>query len=299
MRDEISGGRSTDRSEGGPTMLNAFTVDVEDWYHGNDFNIDFRFWHDFEDRVCGSTERLLDLLALHVVKATFFVLGFVAERHPKLVERIAREGHEVGTHGYCHRLVYTQTREEYREDLRRSKAALEDITGKALYAYRAPSWSITCKSLWALEILEEEGFLYDSSIFPVVTPFGGIVGAPRFPYKPTFQRQHDIIEFPPSVLEVAGVLRVPFSGGFFLRGLPCRFIQRALRSINGMGFPALVYVHPWELDLEQPVLQVPFPRKFIHYRGLRTTQRKIEALLGEFRFAPAGEVLGKLNHRLG
>ncbi|NPV52530.1 MAG: DUF3473 domain-containing protein [Firmicutes bacterium] len=279
-----------------PGILNALTIDVEDWYHGNDFNIDFGRWDAYEDRVSNNTKRVLEILAHHQVKATFFILGYVAERHPRLVGEICQCGHEIGTHGYRHRLIYTQRPVEYREELLRSKRMIEDITGRGVWAHRAPSWSITHKSLWALDILEEEGFLYDSSIFPFLTPLFGLQGAPRFPYKPRFGRAYAITEFPPSVLKVlGGAIRIPFSGGFFLRALPYSFIRRALKSLNAMGFPAMIYIHPWELDVGQPILHAPLTKRFVHYHNLGTTEKKLRMLLREFRFAPAGEVLAHIN----
>ncbi|MEW6230471.1 MAG: XrtA system polysaccharide deacetylase, partial [Bacillota bacterium] len=273
-------------------VLNALTVDVEDWYHGNDFNIDFSLWDMYEDRVCDSTEKVLEILARYQVKATFFILGHVAGKHPRLVRRIYECGHEIGTHGYRHRPVYTVAPAEYREDLMRSTAAIEDITGQAVKAHRAPFWSITRKSLWALDILEEKGFDYDSSIFPVLTPLFGLRGAPRFPYTPRLERIYAITEFPPSVVEIFGsAVRVPFSGGFFLRSLPCRFVRKAIRSLNAAGHPAMIYVHPWELDTAQPVLRAPAMARFTHYHNLSTTGEKLRMLLREFRFGPAAEVL--------
>ena len=277
-------------------LLNALTIDVEDWYHGNDFNIDLELWDTCQDRVFESTKKVLEILAHNHVKATFFILGYVAERHPQLVKEICQQGHEIGTHGYRHRLIYTQRPAEYREELARSKIIIEDITGRAVKAHRAPSWSITHKSLWALDILEEEGFVYDSSIFPLLTPLFGLRGAPCFPYRPRFGRAYAITEFPPSVLEIlGGAIRIPFSGGFFLRALPYGFIRRAIKSLNVTGLPAMIYIHPWELDVGQPILRAPLTKRFIHYHNLETTEKKLQMLLCEFRFAPAGEVLASIN----
>lgn len=273
-------------------VLNALTVDVEDWCHGNDFNIDASLWDTYEDRVCDSTEKVLELLAHYQAKATFFIVGYVARKHPRLVRKIHEYGHEIGTHGYRHRLVYTLDPVEFREDLMRSTAAIGDITGHAVKAHRAPSWSITHKSLWALDILEEEGFDYDSSIFPVLTPLFGLGEAPRFPYRPRLGRVYAITEFPPSVLETfGGAVRVPFSGGFFLRSLPYGFIRKAIGSLNASGHPAMIYVHPWELDPSQPVLKAPAIARFTHYHNLDTTGEKLRMLLRDFRFGPAAEVL--------
>ncbi len=273
-------------------ILNALTVDVEDYFHGNDFNVDFALWDVHEDRVVDSTHRVLEILDRYATRATFFLLGHVAEKHPELARRIHEAGHEVGTHGYRHRLVYTQSPSEFRLDLGRSIDAIAGATGCAVKAHRAPSWSITKKSLWALDILEEQGIAYDSSIFPVLTPLFGIRGAPCLPYRPRLGRVYSIAEFPPSVMEaLGGAARIPFSGGFFLRSLPYGFIRKAIDRLNAAGHPAMVYVHPWELDVSQPRLRGPATARFVHYHNVQTTERKLRMLLDEFYFGPAGRVL--------
>lgn len=271
-------------------MANALTVDVEDWYHGHDLDIDPHRWDSLEDRIERSTGAVLDLLSRHGARATFFVLGHVARRHPAMVREIASAGHEIGSHGDMHRLVYSQDRVQFREDLLASRRTLEDITGRDVKIYRAPSWSISKSSLWALEILEEEGFTCDSSVQPFKTPLYGIDGAPVFPYHPVIGgRRLEILEFPPTVLPL-GPLRLPFAGGLYLRALPVRVVALALGLVN-RGRPGMVYVHPWEMDPGQPRIRVPAMLRLIHYLNLEQTKDKLGLLLNKFRFVPLGDLV--------
>ncbi len=263
---------------------------MEDWYHAHDLKLEPECWEGLADRVEAGTDVLLELLAGNNVRGTFFILGWVAGRHPQLVKRIAGAGHEIGSHGSRHRLIYRQTREEFRRDLLSSRQILEDLTGKEINIYRAPSWSISAGTLWALEILEEEGFRCDSSIQPFRTPLSGLPGAPVAPYHPVINgRKLNLVEFPPTVLPV-GRCRLPFAGGFYLRVLPYRLIRWALTRVNRQN-PGLVYVHPWETDLAQPRLKVPLLTGITHYFNLSTTVLKLTALCRDFSFAPLGEVI--------
>lgn len=272
-------------------MLNALTVDVEDWYHTQDLNIRADRWDSLEDRIERSTGAVLDLLSRHGARATFFVLGHVARRHAPLVREIASAGHEIGSHGEMHRLVYGQTRGQFREDLLASRRTLEDIAGREVRMYRAPSWSISPDSLWALEILEEEGFVCDSSLQPFRTPLSGIGGAPVFPYHPVIGgRRLGILEFPPTVLRL-GRFRLPFAGGLYLRALPGWAVALGLGLVNRER-PGMVYVHPWEFDPGQPRLKVPAVVRLTHYLNLARTEDKLGALLGKFRFVPLGDLVG-------
>lgn len=270
-------------------MRNAFTVDVEDWYQTNDFNLDPDCWSGLADRVAENTRVILDVLAEGDVRATFFILGCVARRHPDLVTAIARQGHEIASHGGWHRLATSMSPEAFRADVADAKNALEDIAGQKVTTFRAPSWSIGPDNLWALEILEEEGFLLDSSLQPFATPLSGMGAAPVFPFRPVLNgRVMKLLEFPPTVLKAAG-LRIPFAGGFYLRACPWSFIHRALRRVN-RDRPGLIYVHPWEIDPEQPRLPVSPLLKFVHYHNLKRTLPKIRALLSTFSFEPLGDV---------
>jgi len=275
---------------------NAFTVDVEDYYHVSAFEryVDRR-WDAFPSRVLGNTRRILELLAAARVRATFFVLGWVAERFAPLVHEIHACGHEIGSHGYGHELIYRLTPEQFRADLVRARNILEDLLGQPVRAYRAPSFSITRRSAWALEILAEEGITYDSSIFPIRHDRYGIPGA-RAGIHRIETHSGCIWEFPPSVLRVAG-FNVPISGGGYFRLYPLALSLRWLGQINRKHRrPFVFFVHPWELDPRQPRLPVPsLVSRFRHYVNLRTTRGKLEALLGAFPFAPMGQVI----HQVG
>lgn len=271
-------------------MQNALTVDVEDWYMTNGLDIPPSEWHRYEDRVVASTTLLLDLLDAHGVKGTFFVLGCVAQKHPELVKDIAARGHEIGSHGGWHRLVTSQTLEEFREDVRFSKRLLEEIIGREVRLYRAPSWSIAPSRYEALKVLEEEGFRCDSSLQPFRTPLSGVAGSPHAPFRPVWNGERlGLTEFPPTVTKIGG-LTVPFSGGFYLRAMPYGFIRWALKRVNRTR-SGMIYLHPWEFDPLQPRVKTrPFIR-IIQYYGLAGTQKKLERLLREFRFQPLGQVI--------
>ena len=275
-------------------MRNAFSVDVEDWYQVSDFEsvVDFSAWDDYESRVVRNTERVLALLAEYDVKGTFFVLTWNAERHPTLVRRIADQGHEIASHGYRHRLIYEQTPAEFRDDVMRSKKILEDTTGVAVLGYRAPSFSLTQASLWALDILLECGFRYDSSIFPISDRLYGIPNARRFPFVIRADGERTLMEFPMSTARAIN-RNWPLGGGAYLRLLPSRYLSWGIRRVNREGEPALVYVHPWELDPGQPRIKAAGKRGLsTHYINLNRTEAKLRRLLRDFSFAPARDVLG-------
>lgn len=270
--------------------LNAMTVDVEDWYMTNGLNVPRSAWHSCEDRIVPSTMRVLDLFERYSVKATFFVLGCVAEKHPSLVERIAAAGHEVGTHGQWHRMLTEMSVDEIVEDVMQSKRVLERITGKPVRMFRAPSWSITPETYRMLPLLEREGFVCDSSIQPSRTPLSGIAGAPEEPFHPVVDgRRLDLLEFPALVFGW-GKWKIPFGGGFYLRALPYRFVRSALQQVN-LRRPGMIYVHPWEFDPDQPRLRTSPLIRLAQYYRLEDTAPKVERLLQDFRFATVGEVL--------
>ena len=272
-----------------PTLLNALTIDFEDWAQstiGTGMPITRRMVH--------STRRLLDLLDGSSVRATFFVLGRAAERFADLVREVQQRGHEIASHGYGHELVFDITPERFREDIRRSADQLEQITGRRPLGYRAPAFSITGKSLWAAPILAEEGFRYDSSVFPIAGPRYGIPDAPRFPYR---WPDCDLMEFPLSTARFAG-RNWPICGGGYLRLLPVALVQNAIRGINAHGRPAVVYIHPYELDpRELPILKAagwPIdPRTYFMQTLFRDrVGPRLRRLLRRFHFAPAADVLG-------
>lgn len=274
-------------------IVNAFTVDVEDYFQVSAFEgrIARSEWSKWELRVEDNTQRLLDILAENNVRATFFILGWIAERCPRLVEKIHAAKHEIGSHGYWHRLIYGQTPVEFRQDIARARQILYDITGEKIRAFRAPSFSITQESLWALQILTEEGYEIDSSIFPIRHDRYGIPGALREIHR-IETNSGSLWEVPPSVCRVSG-LDVPIGGGGYFRLYPLWWTIRRLRNINiSEARPFVFYVHPWEIDPNQPKISgVSKTSKFRHRVNLSKTSTRIERLLAEFRFAPLGEVL--------
>lgn len=278
-------------------ITNALTFDVEDYFQVSAFEKRVRYedWGKFESRVAGNTRRILDLLDSGGTKATFFVLGWVAEREPALVREIAERGHEVASHGFSHRLVYRMTPEEFREDVRRSKELLESITSRAVRGFRAPSFSIVTETLWGLEVLAELGFQYDSSIFPVVHPCYGMPRHERFPHRVSSAGNGSpgLVEFPLSTARIGG-WNVPVAGGAYLRLFSHRFIRWGLRRLNAAGRPGILYLHPWELDPDQPRIPCSLATRLRHYLGLRRTEAALRKLLGEFRFATVVDVLGSL-----
>lgn len=274
-------------------MLNALTIDVEDYYHVSGFESVVRFedWDRYESRVERNTHRLLDLLDEFQTKATFFVLGWVAERQPQLIRAIDGRGHEVASHGYAHRRIYTQPSEQFRQETQRSKQIIEDAIGHPVIGYRAASYSITAKSLWALDILQEEGFAYDSSIFPIRHDRYGIPGYQRFCHVLNGHGDGGLIEFPLSTLRLAGV-NFPVAGGGYLRLFPYAFIRWGLRRINEKECqPALVYLHPWEIDPGQPRIHANALAQFRQYVGLEKTEGKLVRLLQDFTFGTMVAVL--------
>ncbi len=272
-------------------MVNAITIDVEDYYQVSAFEsvVPSDSWGSYESRVEKNTYLLLDLLEETQAYATFFVLGWVAQRHPKLVKAIHQRGHEVSSHGYSHQRVYTQTPDKFREETRLSKKILEDIIGKAVNGYRAASYSITGESLWAIDILIEEGFLYDSSIFPVVHDRYGIPNAERFSH--VIERQSGSIrEFPLSTLRFCGV-NLPVGGGGYLRLFPYSLTKWAIKHLNlKEQQPAIVYLHPWEVDPKQPRINGSRLSKFRHYVNLGKTEQTLRSLLSDFKFAPMSDL---------
>jgi len=277
-------------------ILNALTVDVEDYFQVQAFAdvVSPHQWESFESRVEDNTYRVLDLFAEHGLKATFFVLGWEAKRRPAMVRRIIGEGHELACHGYGHQLIYRIGPDAFRADVRRAKDLLEDISGQPVHGYRAPSYSITAQSLWALDILIEEGFHYDSSIFPIHHDTYGIPDAPSFPHM--IRRDSGcIMEFPPSTLEMSAMgfkYKLPVSGGGYLRLFPVELVRRALSRIGRRERqPVVLYFHPWELDPGQPRIRAKLKSRLRHYVNLHKTEGKLRHLFASLPFAPMGTVL--------
>jgi polysaccharide deacetylase family protein (PEP-CTERM system associated) len=272
-------------------LVNALTVDVEDYYHVSAFEdcIDRAQWDTIPSRVEIGIGKILDLLDHKAVRATLFVLGWVAEHYPQLVKGIARAGHEIGCHSYWHRLIYRQTPEEFRHDVCRARDVLQDILGKKVTAYRAPSFSITRQSLWALDVLLEEGFTIDSSIFPTYHDRYGLPGTSMAPY-PISRPAGTLWELPLPVIRKWGY-PLPVGGGGYLRLYPYFVTRRWLRAINAEGRPFVLYLHPWELDPEQPQLRVGWSKRFRHCVGLHRTEARLARLLGDFRLGTVSDVV--------
>jgi polysaccharide deacetylase family protein (PEP-CTERM system associated) len=274
-------------------MLNALTIDVEDYYHVSAFEavVPVADWDRYESRVEPNTHRLLDLLDAYTTKATFFVLGWVAERHPGLVRTLAARGHEVASHGYAHQRVYTQTPAQFRAETQRAKHLLEDTLGQPIRGYRAASYSITRHSLWALEVLRDAGFVYDSSIFPIRHDLYGIPRYPRFCHRLSAPSAAPLVEFPLSTLRVGGT-NVPVAGGGYLRLFPYAYTRWGMRYLNRCeGQPAVVYLHPWEIDPAQPRLPAGRLSRFRHYTNLHRMEARVVRLLQDFAFGTMAEVL--------
>jgi len=282
------------------SITNALTFDVEDYFQVSAFEkvVDRSQWNNFPSRVENNTDRILSILDEAGVKATFFVLGWVGERYPKLVRRIHEGGHEVACHGYSHRLVYEQSATEFREETSRAKYLLEDIVGEEVPGYRAASYSIVRSSLWALDILAECGFRYDSSIFPIRHDRYGIPDAPRFPHQIQLRSGASLIEFPISTADVWG-MKIPVAGGGYFRLLPYGITKFGLSRINQKDKQAFVfYLHPWELDPEQPRIAASVISRFRHYTNLKRCEARLSGLLRTYRFAAMRDVLGRQTETL-
>ena len=275
------GGAGTD------AIVNVFTIDVEDYYHVSAFSsvAPPERWPSFESRVEASTSRILDICSEAGVRGTFFVLGWVADRFPALVRRIADNGHEVASHSYWHRLVYDLTPETFRDDLRRARTAIEQAAGVRVRGFRAPSYSITERSLWALDVLQDEGYDYDASIFPILHDVYGIPDAPRHAH-----RRGRLLEVP-GTTAIIGRTRIPVGGGYF-RLFPYGVTRWAVARVNrAEGRPAVFYLHPWEIDPEQPRLEAPWKSTLRHYNSLGRTELRLRRLLSDFRWDTVARVM--------
>jgi polysaccharide deacetylase family protein (PEP-CTERM system associated) len=272
----------------------TFTVDVEDYFHVSAFASVIRpdDWDHYECRVEQNTRQILELAARHSTRGTFFVLGWVAERYPHLVREIQNAGHEIGCHSFWHQLVYELGPNRFRADLIKARDVLQDIVGHRVPLFRAPSLSITRQSIWALEILVEEGFDRDSSIYPIRHDRYGIPGSPKLPHR-IETPAGSIVEFPGMTCKVAG-LTVPVGGGGYLRLFPWSVTSRLLRQIRREGRPLNVYLHPWEVDVEQPRIAASLKSRFRHYQNLSTMAPKVSKLLAQFRLSTMSDVLNGL-----
>jgi polysaccharide deacetylase family protein (PEP-CTERM system associated) len=270
-----------------------FSVDVEEFFHAHVFDrlVPRDQWDRQPSRVEAATGVLLDLLARHRASGTFFTLGWVAQRHPDLVRRIAGAGHEVASHSWWHPKISDLAPAEFREEVRSSKAILEDLIGQPVTGFRAPSFSIRPGMEWAFDVLLEEGYTWDSSLFPIRRPGYGWPGAPVVPHY--IERPGGkLLEIPPATLPFLGQ-RLPAAGGGYLRQFPFEVIRAAFRGALNDGVPAMFYVHPWDIDDGQPRLPLPMVRRLRHYRGIAGALPRIDRLLGEFRFTSVAAWLGR------
>jgi len=276
-------------------LLNAFSVDLEEYFQVANFAhcIDRRRWPDLPSRAVAQTHRILDLCDRTRTRATFFALGWVAERQPDLLREIAARGHEIACHGYGHELIYEIGPERFREDVKRARAVIEDAIGARVEGYRAPSFSITERSLWALEILADEGFRFDSSIFPVRHHRYGIPDFPREPVRLVLPSGRAIVEFPLTTL-AWGPLRLPVAGGGYLRLLPFALLRWGIGRLVASERPTVLYVHNWEIDPDQPRQAVSALVRFNHYHNLERVEERLQTLLERARYATLGEVIGAL-----
>ncbi|HEV8640353.1 MAG TPA: XrtA system polysaccharide deacetylase [Methylomirabilota bacterium] len=275
--------------------VNVLTVDVEEYYHGVEFTeaLGGDGLARLPSRVVDQTERLLDLLERYRARATFFTLGIVAQRHPRLVRTIVERGHEIASHGWDHTLLPALGPERFRRDVRAAKRALEQASGHAVWGYRAPNYSLRRDTPWALPTLYEEGYAYDSSVHPIAHDRYGFPDAPRFPHVALESDGVDFWEVPVGTARFAGV-NLPLGGGFF-RLFPLALLRAAIASVNRReGRPAVLYVHPWELDPDQPRLPMKRIHRFRHYVGLERTEVKLAALLSEFTFTPVAAAFGQI-----
>jgi polysaccharide deacetylase family protein (PEP-CTERM system associated) len=273
-------------------VVNAMSVDVEDYFQVSAFDrvVDRRSWDGRESRVTANTERLLALFDGAGVRATFFVLGWVADRFPALVRRIAAGGHEIASHGYGHRLVYELTRAEFRDDVRRSKRTLEDVSGAEVRGYRAPSYSVVERSLWAIDVLIDEGYRYDTSIFPIHHDRYGIPDAPRHVHVLT-RGERSIVEAPGSTVRCGGI-NLPIAGGGYFRLLPYAWTRWGISRRNRVeGQPAIFYLHPWEIDPAQPRIAASAASRVRHYTNLDKTEKRLRRLMKDFRFSTVDQVI--------
>lgn len=270
------------------------SVDVEDYFMVEAFanSVDRSTWSTWPSRVADNTKRALDLFDRHRIKATFFFVGWVAQRFPSLVREVHQRGHELACHSFWHRRVNSLTPEEFRHDTRQAIQAIQDAAGLSVEGYRAPSWSITKDALWALDILSEEGFSYDSSIYPIHHDLYGFPGAKRFPYPHRLSNERLLQEYPPTTVRLLGQ-NLPAAGGGYLRIFPLLYTQSAFRYFeNSYRERVVVYFHPWELDPDQPRIGGSFRSRFRHYTNLHKMENKLDYLLSRHQFGSFAQIYG-------
>jgi polysaccharide deacetylase family protein (PEP-CTERM system associated) len=273
-------------------MLNILSVDVEDWFQAEAQTEVVRpaNWADIEPRVWPNVRTLLTLSERFGVKATFFILGWIAEQSPNIVEAVASEGHEIGSHGYAHRPAFRQDRDEFARDVAQSLTVIRNAADVEIRGYRAPSFSLGERTPWAWEVLVDHGFTYDSSVFPIHHDTYGSPHLPRYPFRFALNDGREIAEIPLTTVRLLGH-NLPAAGGGYLRLFPYWYTRRAIRAANRHGYPAVVYLHPWEIDPQQPRNKLSWLSRFRHYTNLDTTMYKLERLLSDFRFGTISDYL--------
>lgn len=265
-------------------VKNVLTIDWEDWYQGNP-EIAYERADEFESRITLETKLILKILKKNKIKATFFLLGHLVEKYPKLVAQIAKDGHELASHGYSHRQLYYLSPRQFKDELEKTAKAIYKACGKKPVGFRASNWSINQSTWWAIRILKQVGYHYDSSIFPTKNYSYGMPKTPRFPY----QHKNGLIEIPPSTIKIIGQ-NIPCCGGFFLRLWPSWFSVWAVNQLNRQKQPAIIHIHPWEVDKQQPInLPIPWLTKLIHYWNIKGTQKKLEKLISRRKFVTMKE----------
>jgi len=269
-------------------IINAFTIDFEDWYQGLEIH-KVESWHKFESRIERNCVKLLEILKAHDVKATFFVLGFLAEKYPNLIQMIHELGHEIGSHGYSHTQIFRLSKEQFGEEISRTNEAVFKVTRKHPIGFRAPIFSIIKESYWALDILARNGYKYDSSIYPTLKYRYGKIKADRFRHEITTESNLKIVEIP---VATAKFLRVnlPVGGGAYFRVWPYAVTKWAFSGLNKQGRPGVFYMHPWEIDPDQPKIELPARLSLTHYHRLGSTEKKLHKLLDDFRFSTMADV---------
>jgi polysaccharide deacetylase family protein (PEP-CTERM system associated) len=267
------------------------TFDVEEHFHASRFDSPMRrrSWSSSQSRVQANVEQILELLARHSTRATFFVLGWLAEQHPSIIRAVSAASHEIACLGYGHELVAAQTPHSFRQDIRRAKHILEDVTGHSVVGFRAPSLSITAHTPWALPIVAEEGFLYDSSVLPILHDLAGIPSANQWIHRLS-QEGSSLWEIPPSTMNVGG-FRIAIGGGGYLRALGYPVLKSILSRIEALDQPIVVYMRSWEIDAAQPRMRDTLLSEFRHYLNLGKTAGRLHSLLEDFQFGPVCEVV--------
>ncbi len=290
----------TSSTTSAPHVSHIMSVDVEDYFHVEAFAgvVSRHTWDQYPCRVVDNCRRLLDIFDRYAVKATFFMLGWVAHRFPAMVREVRDRGHELACHSFWHRKVDSLTPSQFRADTRRACDAIEQAASVRVSGYRAPTWSISRRSPWAFEILGEEGFEYDSSIYPIRHDLYGTPGASRYPYAHVCPDGRRLLEFPPATARIAG-MNFPAAGGGYLRILPLAYTSWVFTQFERAGRPLVLYLHPWEIDPEQPRIRGPVKSRFRHYTNLHRTEERLHALLQRYRFGPFRDHLTEARRSLG